>query len=52
MLKKLYFQAWCSCDGFGESFSKSEKELIFKKFYKVQNHKNSDSLGFGLWACK
>ena len=37
---------------FGEGFSKSEKELIFKKFYKVQNHKNSGSLGFGLWACK
>lgn len=37
---------------FGEGFSKSEKELIFKKFYKGQNHKNSGSLGFGLWACK
>lgn len=37
---------------FGEGFSKSEKELIFKKFYKGQNHKKSGSLGFGLWACK
>ena len=37
---------------FGEGFSKSEKELIFKKFYKGQNHKNSGSLGFGLWACR
>ena len=37
---------------FGKGFSKSEKELIFKKFYKGQNHKNSGSLGFGLWACK
>ena len=37
---------------FGEGFSKSEKELIFKKFYKGQNHKNSGSIGFGLWACK
>lgn len=37
---------------FGEGFSKSEKELIFKKFYKGQSHKNSGSLGFGLWACK
>ena len=37
---------------FGEGFSKSEKELIFKKFYKGQNHKNSGSLGFGLGACK
>ena len=37
---------------FGEGFSKSEKELIFKKFDKGQNHKNSGSLGFGLWACK
>lgn len=37
---------------FGKGFERSEKELIFKKFYKGQNHKNSGSLGFGLWACK
>ena len=36
----------------GEGFKKKKKELIFKKFYKGQNHKNSGSLGFGLWACK
>lgn len=37
---------------FGCGFERSEKELIFKKFYKASRHKNSGSLGFGLWACK
>lgn len=37
---------------FGKGFERSEKELIFKKFYKGNRHKNSGSLGFGLWASK
>lgn len=36
---------------FGLGFDKSEKSLLFKKFYKSAKYKHSGSLGFGLWAC-